>query len=120
MLSYIQTPANALDPLSVETWAATRALDRKGPVAEWLAPKAAAARAPLRLVHTALVFEISAALIAEPGDASLSKRADALIDSDLDRLILRAATMVQSVRLRTHYSRARQGYLGGARLTGAS
>ena len=110
MLSHTQAPAHSLDPLNVETWAATRALDKKGPIAQWLAPKAAAARAPLALVHTALVLEISAALIAQPGDAPLSKRANALVASDLDRLILNAATTVRSLSRRMHSCRAGHGY----------
>ena len=82
----------------METWAASRALDKKGPVGQWLAPKAAAARAPLALIHTALVLEVSAALAAQPDDAPLTERAQALLDTDIDRLIRRAAATLRSVR----------------------
>lgn len=77
-----------------------RALDKKGPVTQWLAPKAAASHAPVDLVHTALVLEISAVLAAQPANVPLTKRAEALVASDLDRLVYRAATMVRSLHRR--------------------
>ena len=97
MNSSIQFTPGAAALLNVESWAAARALDKKGPVAQWLAPKAAAARAPLALVHTALVLEISAALIEQAPEAPVTKRAEALVSKDLDRLLRRALTMVRSL-----------------------
>ena len=100
MLSHTQDPSNRSDSLNVEAWAAARALNKKGPVAQWLAPTAAAEHAPVHLVHTALILEISAVLGAQPTDVPVTKRAEALVDSDLDRLIHRATRIVRSLRRR--------------------
>ncbi len=90
------TPGAAA-PLNVETWAAARALGKKGPVEVWLAPKAAAAHAHVALVHTALMLEISAVLAKQAPVAPVTKRAEALVSTDLDRLLRRALAMVRSL-----------------------
>ena len=100
MLSHTQDPSRGTDRLDVEAWAAARALDKKGPVARWLAPTAAAEHAPLHLVHAALILEISSVLGAQPSDVPVTQRAEALVNSDLDHLVRRAARMVRSVRRR--------------------
>lgn len=111
MLSHNSGPAHGEDRLNMETWVASRAVEKKGDMDQWLAPKAAAARAPLALIHTALILEISAALTAQPDDAPLMERAEALLDTDIDRLIHRAATTVRSVRRHAHMLRGRQGFV---------
>ena len=106
--THTQAPAHGAYQLNMETWAASRALGKKGPVDQWLAPKAAAARAPLALIHTALILEISAALTLQPDDTPLTERAETLLNADLDRLIRRAATTVRSVRQNAHAPKSRQ------------
>jgi hypothetical protein len=109
MLPHTLAPAHGQDLLNMETWAASRALKKKCHMEQWLAHKAAAACAPLALMHTALILEISAALTAQPDDTPLMERAEALLDTDIDRLILRAATTVRSVRRHAHMPRGRHG-----------
>ena len=100
MEASIQFNPGAAAPLNVETWAAARALGKKGPVELWLAPRAAAARAPVALVLTALMLEISAVLAKQAPIAPVTKRAEALVSKDLDRLLKRALVMVRSLSSR--------------------
>ena len=94
--------SNSSVSLGMEAWVAARAVAKKGPPEQWLGPKAAAAGAPLGLLKTALVLEISAELTEHPTGKALSKQADAVLSTDFDRLFLRAVRVVRTLRKQLH------------------